>query len=413
MKKLLLKNLILDDKISSILIENGTISAINENLTADDDTEVFDCRKKLAATLPFYNTHTHAAMTLLRSYAEDMELFDWLNNHIWPMEAKLTADDIYIGSRLAIVEMIRSGTVFFNDSYWHPEATLQAVKESGIRATIGMLYLSDKGIDNDEFLARAAEVPLANVSHAPHAIYTVDTEKLQKIAETSAKDGSQVHIHVAETATEVADSLKKYGKTPVAYLDSLGLINQRAALAHCVHLTDEDREIIAAKGAYILHNPVSNMKLCSGIFDFEKARKAGCKITIGTDGSSSNNSLSMLEEMKFAALCAKLTASSPLAGNKKDILRAARTTGAELAGVNAGIAPGKAADILLINTEHISMCAGYDMEADMIYSGDPQIIDSVICNGKFLKKNGIIPDEQEIIAEAQKRFMCLRSSAGA
>ena len=408
MKKLLLKDLILDGKITSITIENGIISNINETLVADENTEIFDCRKKLAATLPFYNTHTHAAMTLLRSYAEDMELFNWLNNHIWPMEAKLTADDIYIGSRLAILEMIRSGTVFFNDSYWHPEATLQAVKDSGIRATLGMLYLSDKGIRNDEFIARAKEVPLVNVSHAPHAIYTVDTEKLRKIAETSAQDGLQVHIHVAETATEVADSLKKYGKTPVAYLDSLGLINERAALAHCVHLTDEDREIIAARGAYILHNPVSNMKLCSGIFDFEKALKAGCKITIGTDGSSSNNSLSMLEEMKFAALCAKVTSASPLAGNKSDILRAASITGAELAKVDAGIAPGKAADLLLIDTEHVSMCAGYDMEADLIYSGDPQMIDSVICNGKFLKKNGVIDGEKEIISEAEKLFANLR-----
>ena len=145
MKKLLLKDLILDGKITSIVIENGIISAVNETVDADENTEIFDCRKKLAATLPFYNTHTHAAMTLLRSYAEDMELFNWLNNHIWPMEAKLTADDIYIGSRLAILEMIRSGTVFFNDSYWHPEATLRAVKDSGIRATLGMLYLSDKG----------------------------------------------------------------------------------------------------------------------------------------------------------------------------------------------------------------------------------------------------------------------------
>ena len=191
--------------------------------------------------------------------------------------------------------------------------------------------------------------------------------------------------------------------TPVEYLDSLGLINERAMLAHCVHLTDRDREIIAEKGAFIAHNPVSNMKLCSGLFNFEAAKKAGCKIAIGTDGTSSNNNLSMIDEMKSAALTAKVTAALPTAGRTADIFHAATVTGAEFAGVDAGvIAVGKVADMILVDLDHPVMSAGYDLIADMVYAAESSVVDSVICNGKFLMQHRIIPQEKEIIAEAKE-----------
>ncbi|MBE6357336.1 MAG: amidohydrolase [Lentisphaerae bacterium] len=404
--KLLLKNVVLDGKEQSISIENGMISAIAPALP-QDNTEIFDAHGKLAVLPPFYNAHNHAAMTLLRGYAEDMELFDWLSNHIWPVEAKLTAEDIYIGTKLAIMEMIRSGTVYFNDSYWHPEAALKAVQETGIRATLGLLYLGDISDDaksaNAALIEAAKDVDTVTVSHTPHAIYTVDKPTLQKIAEMMKSDGRKVHIHVSETAKEVADCLKEHGVTPVEYLDSLGLINDRAMLAHCVHLTDHDREIISDRGAYIAHNPVSNMKLCSGMFNFEAARKAGCKVAIGTDGTSSNNNLSMIDEMKVAALTAKMTASIPTAGRTADIFHAATAIGAEFAGVKAGkIAPGYAADMLLVKLDHPVMSANYDLIADMVYAASPEVIDSVICNGKFLMKNNVIPEEAETVAAAKE-----------
>ena len=174
-------------------------------------------------------------------------------------------------------------------------------------------------------------------------------------------------------------------------------------LAHCVYLTEKDREIIAARGAYIAHNPVSNMKLCSGMFDFESAMKAGCKIAIGTDGTSSNNNLSMLDEMKVAALTAKTVSKVPTAGKTADIFRAATITGAEFAGTTAGkIAVGNDADLLLIDLDHVVMSANYDLIADLVYAADPGVIDSVICDGKFLMKNRIIPGETDIIAEAKE-----------
>ena len=404
--KTLLKNVLLDGKVTSILIDGKQIAGIAPDICAEN-AEIFDCQSKLAALPPFYNAHNHAAMTLLRGYAEDMELFDWLSNHIWPVEAKLTAEDIYIGTRLATVEMIRSGSVYFNDSYWHPEAALKAVEESGMRATLGLLYLGNVSDDakkaNAALIEAAQDAENVSVSHTPHAIYTVDKATLQSIAKMMESDGRAVHIHVSETAKEVAECQKEHGMTPVGYLDSIGLINERAMLAHCVHLTAHDREIIAARGAYIAHNPVSNMKLCSGMFDFEAARAAGCKIAIGTDGTSSNNNLSMLDEMKFAALTAKTVARRPTAGKTADIFHAATATGAEFAKVDAGkIAVGKAADIMLVDLHTVSMSGNYDLAADMVYAATPSDIDSVICNGKFLMRSKIIPGEAEIVAAARE-----------
>ena len=407
MYDLLIKNCQLDGKIADIAIRDGIISAIGE--ITESAAETFDA-SNMAVLPPFYNTHTHAAMTLLRSYAEDMELFDWLSNHIWPIEAKLTAEDVYVGSRLAALEMIRSGTVYFNDSYWMPESTLRAVREAGMRATLGLLYLCNPSGEvpdaaqkaNAELLeAYNSRDSLVTVAHSPHAIYTVSTDVLKNIAGQMESDGFPVHIHVAETAREVEECRREHnGMTPVEYLDSLGLINERAMLAHCVHLTDRDREIIAARGAYIAHNPVSNLKLCSGVFDFERARSAGCRITLGTDGTSSNNSLSMFDEMKIAALSAKLTGKSPQSGKVGDIFHTATAAGCAFAGVDGGkIAVGKAADMLLINLKHPVLCAGYDLISDLVYAGEPEMIDSVICNGRFLMKKRIIPGEAEIIAQ--------------
>ena len=401
---ILLKDVILDGSTVSIRLDKDGISAVAPQLPAlPEDTEVFSGESSFAVLPPFYNTHTHAAMTLLRGFAEDMELFDWLSNHIWPAEALLTEEDVYAGSKLAVAEMIRSGTVWFNDSYWHPEATLRAVREAGMRAHLGILYLdgvvSDPETANEKLLAAAQGAELVKICHMPHAIYTVNTPTLQKIAAMMERDGRQLHIHVAETAKEVDDCIKAHGKTPVEYLDSLGLISDRAMLAHCVHLTDHDREIIAKRGAYIAHNPVSNLKLCSGMFDFEAAKAAGCKITIGTDGCSSNNNLSMLDEMKCAALTAKTVSGVPTAGKTADIFRAASAAGAEFAGVNIGeIAPGRAADLLLIDLQKPVLSAGHDLIADMVYAAGPEVIDSVICAGKFLMKHGVIPGEAEAAA---------------
>ena len=310
---ILIQQVQLNRKKSDILIEGNRIAAIGEKLTASAD-QVIDGREFIAVPA-FYNTHTHAAMSLLCGYADNLELMEWLQKHIWPAEAKMGAEHIYWGTKLACLEMIKSGTVFFNDMYWQPSGTLRAACDMKVRAAVGLMTIcgADGELlpqcreDNARLLAARENLPdRLIVNHAPHAIYTVGEKTLRRIAGEADELGLRIHIHVSETAKEVADCRSAHdGMTPVEYLDSLGIIRADAVLAHCVHLTDRDREIIAERGAVAAHMPVSNMKLCSGMFDFEAARRAGCRVAIGTDGASSNNNLSMLDEMKFAALTAK------------------------------------------------------------------------------------------------------------
>ena len=407
MNDLLITDVFFNGKLSDIAIANGKIISISDaGDSREDANEIFAADKKLAAFPPFYNTHTHAAMSLLRGYAEDLELFEWLNEHIWPAEAKLTEEDVYVGTRLATIEMIRSGTVYFNDSYWMPEAALRAVRESGMRATLGLLYLCDTNgniapkavADNEKLLdaAKSSTYRKINISHSPHAIYTVPEKVLRSISQQMDKDALPLHIHVAETEKEFNDCRNQHnGMTPVEYLDSLGLIRNNAMLAHCVYLTDNDRKIIAERGAYIAHNPVSNMKLCSGLFEYEKAKAAGCKITIGTDGCSSNNSLSMFDEMKFAALTAKTSAKQPTAGNVDSIFNAATIGGMPFAGVAED-----AADLMLIDLEHPVLRSAHDIKSTLVYAGEPGMVDTLICGGEILMKNKHIPGEKEIVDAA-------------
>ena len=411
MRTISIENVLLDGKQTCVRIEGNRFGCIGGAPAAADT--VIDCRGKMAIVPPFYNVHHHAAMTLFRGYADDLELFKWLNEYIWPAEARLSEEDIYLGAKLAIVEMIKSGTVFFNDMYWQPSGTLRAACDMKVRAAVGLMTIcgADGELlpqcreDNARLLAARENLPdRLIVNHAPHAIYTVGEKTLRRIAGEADELGLRIHIHVSETAKEVADCRSAHdGMTPVEYLDSLGIIRADAVLAHCVHLTDRDREIIAERGAVAAHMPVSNMKLCSGMFDFEAARRAGCRVSIGTDGASSNNNLSMLDEMKFAALTAKARTGDPTAGRASDILHAATVEGARAFGIDAGvIARGKLADALLIDLSQPCMVGDYSLVSNLVYSADPSVVDTVICDGEILMRGRTIPGEAEIVAAARE-----------
>ncbi|MBE6384325.1 MAG: amidohydrolase [Lentisphaerae bacterium] len=408
---ILIKNTVLDNNITDILVENKTISRIAPHIEAPG-AKVIECDRHLAAVLPFYNTHTHTAMSLLRGYADDLALFTWLNEHIWPAEAKMDAHDIYAGTRLGILEMIKSGCCYFNEMYWFPEEGIRAAGEMGVRADIGLVHLALPGSST----ARSAEqiredaLKLRNdipdgvrIALAPHAIYTVCESALRDVVQVAAELEMPLHIHCSETLREVEDCRREHnGLTPVEYLDSMGVLSEGTFLAHCVHLTGHDREIIAERKAVICHCPVSNMKLCSGTFDFQAALNSNCRITIGTDGASSNNNLSMVEEMKFAALAAKLKSNDPTAGKDEDILRCATLNGASAAGVNAGLSEGCAADILLVELDHCRMVGDYNLSANLVYSADSSVMHTLICNGKVIMEDHRVPGEEEIIADARK-----------
>lgn len=405
MKKVLIKNAVLDNKNTDLLIVNGVISKIAPCIE-DLEAKVFDVRQK--AVMPaFYNMHTHSSMTLLRSYCEDLPLFDWLNN-IWKREAELTAEDIYNGTRLAILEMIKSGTVFFADMYWFHDAIVKAAESMKIRANVGICFMDSLGKDainaNFDYAKsfQKSEGSLVDLGIAPHAIYTCSKELYRQCFEFANENGFLFHTHLAETQTEVEDSLRDNGLRPVEYLESLGVLNDRMLAAHCVHLSDEEFQILSERKTTLVHNPCSNMKLASGVFDSEKAKHYGCNIALGTDGTSSNNNLSMIDEMKFASLLAKVHYMNPQTGKVCDVIDWATINGAKAVGLNAGkIKEGMLADLLLVNLDNERLVPDNDLLSNIVYSADSRCIDSVMCNGEFLMRKGIVENEEEIIETAR------------
>ena len=412
-----LKDVLLDGKQVQVTVRGNRFAAVGDQTPAGGAHRIIDGRGRTAILPPFYNMHTHSAMTLLRGYADDMELFTWLSEHIWPLEAKLTPADIRLGNRLAAIEMIKSGTVFCNDSYWQPAEMVEAAEEFGMRAAVGMLIICGPDGEvlptaregNEKLLERAKSASRRiEVTLSPHAIYTVPEAQLAKAAEESRRDGRRVHIHVAETAKEVADCRAAHGGlTPVEYLDRLGLVNDKCIFAHCVHLTDRDIEILAERGAVISHQPVSNMKLVSGMFRFAAAKAAGCRIAIGTDGCASNNHLSMYDEMKFAALSAKMQSQNPSAGAAAEIWECATRVGAEVAcgkGEAGAIAPGLLADAQLVELDRPELVADYHLTSNLVYAAHPDAVTAVICDGRVLMEDRRIPGEDEVLAAA--RALC-------
>lgn len=410
MSRLLITDAILDGQPTDVVIAGNRFESVGAQPSGDFD-DVIECAGRMAIVPPFYNAHTHAAMTLLRGYADDLDLADWLTKHIWPAEAQLTPEDIYAGSRVAILEMIKSGTVFFNDMYWDQAATALAAAEMGVRAAIGLLYLA--GTDgqpnprsersNAQLLELAPDLPdRIQITEAPHSVYTVPEDLLRSAAQDAAETGRLIHIHVSETLKENSDCLAATGRTPVAYLDDLGAIGPRSVLAHCVHLTDDDRAILAQRDAVIAHLPVSNMKLCSGQFDYSAARAAGIRLTLGTDGASSNNSLSMVTEMKFASLSAKILSGSPTVARDHEVYGMATVAGAQAFGIDAGvIAEGGLADALLIDLDQPSLVADHSLESNLVYAADSSVIDTVICDGKVLMSGRQVPGEEEILEQGR------------
>ncbi len=409
MNQILIKNVRLEGRRTDVLIEGKYFKDIRPGIEATDATVIDG--DHFAVIPPFYNTHTHAAMTLLRGYADDLKLFDWLNLHIWPAEAKLATEDIYLGSKLAILEMIKTGTVFFSDMYFMQQETIRAAEEMGVRAAVGLITLESvpelaralESVNDLIWENRGSFSDRISLTLAPHAIYTVSTATLERIAERSRNEHLLIHTHLAETQYEVAECRKTHNCSPVEYLAKVGVLTDRAVLAHAIHLSDRDIELVAQAGASVNHNPCSNMKLASGIFAFEKILKAKINITLGTDGCASNNNLSMLEEMKFAALLAKSADADPESGHMHDVFDAATVNGARAYGIDAGVIEvGKLADCVLVDLDNSLMVGDYHLTSNLVYSADSSCIDTVICDGKILMRHHHVPGENEIIAAARK-----------
>ncbi len=409
MKRILIKQVQHNEAVVDVLIEGDVFTQIAPHIEAEAEC-VIDGKGK-AILPPFYNGHTHAAMTLLRGYADDLPLFTWLSEYIWPLEAKMTADDIYWGTKLAILEMIKSGTVFFNDMYWHEEATLRAVEEMGIKAAVGVLFIEATGKENinrcferlDAYTRPGALPDNIQITVDPHAIYTVGEELFRSCVKYAEQKGLVLHTHLSETKQEVDDCLKAHGMRPVEWLNRLGALQPNLVAAHVVHVDDKEMELLAKNRVTLVHNPMSNMKLGSGVFPSAALMDAGCRITLGTDGCSSNNNLDMREEMKTAALLAKCHYLRPELLPAGELYRMANQTCSDAFRLQSGIIEvGEKADALLVDMTNERMTPCHNLVSNWLYSAESSLIDTVICNGNILMQHRHVQGEEEILERAAR-----------
>ncbi len=403
---ILIKNALLDNKKKDIYIEGSRVSEIGSNISAEAEYRIDG--SGMAAIPGLINGHAHAAMSLLRGYADDMALDEWLRNRIWPLEAKLTEKDVYWGSRLSCLEMIKTGTTCFNDMYWHFHGTARAALDSGLRAVISSVFLdtfdekkAKEQIRESISLLKESKGYGSRITFAmgPHAIYTVSANSLQWIKEFADKNRLLIHLHLSETEKEVEDCMKMHKKRPVEYLDDLGFLGKNLVAGHAVWLNQKETLLLKKNNVKLVHNPSSNMKLCTGrVFPYSGLKKAGLTIGLGTDSSASNNSLDMFEEMKTAALLQKFSTDNPVIMPAKEALSMATLGSAMALGIDAGeIAENKLADILLIDLKNIQMLPRHNLISNLVYSANGSCVDTTICDGKLLMQGRKVDDEEKVI----------------
>jgi len=392
-----------------ILIKGANIARISEHpqRIAPEEAEMVIDGSNLLVMPGLVNTHGHAAMTLFRSYADDLPLQEWLEEKIWPIEEHLTADDVYWGAMLAICEMLKGGTTTFKDMYFFMDQVAEAAAVSGIRAFLsrGMVGFGDSAAtglkETEEFIRNwhGAEGGRINVTLGPHAPYTCPPPYLEKVMDLAKKSGRPLQIHLSETKREVEESIAQY-------VSGLGLFEHKVTAAHCVHVSDRDIEILAEKQVGVAHNPGSNLKLGSGVAPVAKMLEKGIKVGIGTDGASSNNNLDMFEELRLTSLLAKGVAMDPTLINAKTALRMATVTGAEalfMEGCGC-LKEGWKADLIGLRLDVPHLTPMHDPTAQIVYAASASDVDLVLVDGRLLLEKGELKtiDEAKVRAEAAR-----------
>lgn len=406
-------------KVADIAITDDKIVAVGEVPAGFVADNTINGKDKFAVP-GFVNTHTHASMTLLRSYADDLALMDWLNNHIWPVEAKMVEKDIRVGGELAVLEMIKSGTTAFLDMYGpYLESVIDVTAKAGIRGVfsrgpIGFIPGQDKVLDENVTMYKnhnGTADGRITVAMGVHAPYTCPPEFCEKAAGLAKDNGMHMHIHMSETQDEINQMQEKYGKRPFKYIEETGLLDVPTIAAHCVWLDDEDFAIMKKHNIAVAHNPASNMKLASGIAPVPRMLKEGITVGLGTDGTSSNNNLDMLEEIRLAAILHKVNELDPLSVPAAEALKMGTETGAKAIWLDdtGVIAPGKKADIVLYDLNRPEWCPRHNLVSLLVYSASSASADTMICNGKVIMEKGkvLTMDEERILHEAQEAAMAL------
>ena len=354
-----------------------------------------DCRGKLV--MPgLVNTHCHAAMTLQRSYADDIPLMSWLNDYIWPFEARQTPDDVALGMTLGIVEVLLGGVRSFVDMYYFEDRWVEVAERLGIRAVLGCNYFDTNLEEVFRQVERAVGLAAAGsgrvrIAAAPHSPYTVSPENLVRGKELADRYGLGLMTHIAETRDEIRIVRERYGCTPVEHLDSLGLLDRRCIGAHCIHVTDSDIETLAARGVTVSHNPQSNMKISSGVAPVERMRAAGALVTVATDGTCSNNDLDLWEELRTAAFLQKSATGNPTALPAWEALRMATANGARAMGYADGelgvLREGALADLIVVDLQKPHLQPIHDVVSNLVYCGKASDVDTVVVDGRIVVEN--------------------------
>jgi 5-methylthioadenosine/S-adenosylhomocysteine deaminase len=377
---------------------DGTVTELGPDVLAQPGDDVLDAHGDVL--LPgFVNGHTHAAMTLFRGYGGDLPLMEWLEQKIWPAEARLTDEDVYWGTRLACLEMIRTGTVKFWDMYWRPAAVARAVRDSGLRATVGPPLLDGMDPSRSEAACDEAARHLDELAEyaewvqpalAPHGIYTASEPTLTWIAEQSAARDVPVQIHFLETCDEVTGCVDRTGERPGAYLERIGLLSPRLVLAHGVWMEAPDLELVAEHGATVVTNPVSNLKLAVGrVFPYAKVRAHGIPVGLGTDGASSNNSLDVLADLKVLALLQKFETNDPAALPAAETWQVATGALAPRLGGTPQVAVGEPADFLLARASAPELAPGHVLD-NLVFAATGSVVSSTVVRGRVLMRDGIV-----------------------
>jgi len=405
-----------DDRIDAV-IKAENCGEKSDPSTAGDcaekqawDREI-DCQGNLL--MPgFKDAHTHSSMTFLRSYADDLPLHDWLQKKIFPMEERLDEEAIYSFGRLAILEYLTSGITGICDMYLRPKAMAQVCADLGMRCTL-ISGLNDFSSSlekvEEEFESLNRFDPLVRYSMGFHAEYTCSKALLQGLSELAHAKKAPVFMHLSETKQEVEGCKERYGMTPPAFLDSLGLFDFGGGGYHCVHVTDEDLELMKARGVAAITNPASNLKLASGIAPVAEFLRRGILVAIGTDGPASNNCLDFFRETFLVSALSKVKEEDPSSMDALDVLKMATVNGAKVMGFadNDVIAPGKYADLIMIDLQQPNMMPKHNIAKNLIYSGSKSNVKMTMIAGRILYENGIFytsASRDEIYEDCEKKL---------
>lgn len=351
-----------------------------------------DCRGNLL--MPgFKNAHTHSAMTFLRSYADDVPLQTWLQEKVFPMEAKLTGEDIYHLTKLAILEYLTSGITTIFDMYLTPDTIAEACQDMGMRCVLvsGLNNFSSSVEQMErEYLKWNQKNPLITYQLGFHAEYTCSKDLLYRVSQLAHKYRAPVYTHLAETATEVEECKARYGMTPAVFLDNMGLFDYGGGGFHCVHMTEDDMEVFRRRRLYAITNPASNMKLASGIAPIAEFEKKKIPVAIGTDGPASNNCLDMFREMFLVSGLSKLREKDAASLDAENILRMATVNGARAMRLNKAdcLAKGKLADIIMLDLHQPNMQPIHNIPKNIVYSGSKSNVCMTMIHGRILYRNG-------------------------